>query len=126
MPARAGWAKRTSDRRPARARARCAMGRVTEWVRKYGIGGMSAVAVVALLVVGVVAVGGRGEERPSRAVLTLAADDDGTPDQGPGDVGSPTAPPTPTTAAPATTAVPSTAPTTGTRVIPVAGAGVVV
>jgi hypothetical protein len=102
------------------------MGRVTEWVRKYGIGGMSAVAVVALLVVGVVAVGGRGEERPSRAVLTLAADDDGTPDQGPGDVGSTTAPTTPTTAAPATTAVPSTAPATGTRVIPVAGVGVVV
>jgi hypothetical protein len=110
------------------------MSRVSEWVRKYGVGGLSAVAVVAFLAVGALAVAGGGAAAgPSRAVVALAADDDGTPDQGPGDVGSTTAPTTPTTgvpattSAPATTAVPSTVPpAAGTRAIPVPGVGLVI
>lgn len=94
---------------------------------KLGVGGIATLAVGAVLVAGVTAVGAANgaDDRPSPSAVTVAVpgDDDGTPDQGSGDApGTPGATSTTvTTTAPATTAPPA-----ATRSIPVPGVGEVV
>src|SRR5690349_14741349 len=78
---------------------------------RHGLLGVVATAGVLGLAVTVVGASNGADDPPTSS---RSADDDGTPDQGPGDVGSTVPPPT--------TAVPAGA----TRTIPVAGVGVVV
>lgn len=109
---------------------------------KVGIGGIAAIAIGAVLIAGVTAVGAANgaDDRPSANPVTISmpGDDDGTPDQGSGDapgtpgatsttVTSTTVASTPTTPTTSTTVAPTPAPPAGaTRTIPVPGVGTVV
>jgi hypothetical protein len=106
---------------------------------KVGLGGIAAIAIGAVLIAGVTAVGAANgaDDRPSANPVTISmpGDDDGTPDQGSGDapgtpgatsttVTSTTVASTPTTS---TTVAPTPAPpAAATRTIPVPGVGTVV
>ena len=93
---------------------------------KLGVGGVATLAVGAVLVAGVTAVGAANgaDDRPAASPVTVAVpgNDDGTADQGSGEApGSTSTTVTSTTAVPATTAPPA-----ATRSIPVPGVGEVV
>jgi hypothetical protein len=93
---------------------------------KLGVGGVATLAVGAVLVAGVTAVGAANgaDDGPVASPVTVAVpgNDDGTPDQGSGDApGGTSTTVTSTTAVPATTAPPA-----ATRSIPVPGVGEVV
>ena len=96
---------------------------------KVGVGGVAAMAVGAVLVAGVTAVGAANgaDDAPSTSPVTVSipGDDDGTPDQGSGDApGTPGA--TSTTVTSTTVATVPTPPPAATRTIPVPGVGEVV
>ena len=89
---------------------------------KVGVGGVAAMAVGAVLVAGVTAVGAANgaDDAPSTSPVTVSipGDDDGTPDQGSGDApGTPGA--TSTTVTSTTVATVPTPPPAATRTIPV-------